>query len=96
MVYFDQILHTNACQYYLTIGMCSRLLNGQGFAEHHESLLINLEQHGIFELFFHSYSFYQCPATGVQAGDLALPSIILASRGLLVTVLITLEPHRIF
>ena len=38
MVYFDQILHTNACQHY-----------GQGFAEHHFSrLCLVSDSHGIF------------------------------------------------
>ena len=37
MVYFDQILHTNECQPYLTTGMCISLYDGRGFAEHHFS-----------------------------------------------------------
>ena len=34
-------------------------------------------------------------ATGMQNGDEASPSIILAGRGFLLTMLITLEPHCI-
>ena len=37
MVYFDQILHTNACQHYLTTVMCNSLFDGRGFAGHHFS-----------------------------------------------------------
>ena len=43
----------------------------------------------------HNYVFYHCPATGMQNGDKALPSTIPVRRGLLVKMLITLEPHRI-
>ena len=39
MVYFDQILHTNACQHYLTTGMCNSLFDGRGFPAHHFSRL---------------------------------------------------------
>ena len=44
----------------------------------------------------HTYLFKQCSATGMQNSDETLPSIILAGRGLVVTMLITLEPHHIF
>ena len=57
MAYFDQVLHTNTCQHYLTTGMCNE--SGRGFAEHHLSWVwsvsekfITLETHGIFESFF--------------------------------------------
>ena len=56
MVYFDQILHTNACQHYLITGMCNR----------------------------------------VFLMDDGLLSIISASCGQLVKMLITLEPHGVF
>ena len=39
MVYFDQMLRTNAFQHYLTTGICNSLFDGQGFAEHHSSQL---------------------------------------------------------
>ena len=51
-------------------------------------MLITLEQHGIF-----GSKAYYCPATGMQNGDVALLSIILAGRGLLVKMLITLDLH---
>ena len=34
MVYFDQILHTYACQICLTTGMRNSHYGGRGFAEH--------------------------------------------------------------
>ena len=58
-------------------------------------MLITLERHGIFESNF-AYLFYHCPATGMQNGDAALQSIIFAGQGILVKMLITLEPHHIF
>ena len=36
-IYFDQMLHTNACQHYLTTGMFNSLSDGRGFVEHHFS-----------------------------------------------------------
>ena len=57
MVYFDPILHTNACQHYLNIGMCISIFDGQRFAEHHFSqllfdseMLLIFEPHSIFDL----------------------------------------------
>ena len=44
----------------------------------------------------HTFVFYYCPATGMQTDDEGLSSINLAGRGLLVKMLITLEPHGIF
>ena len=32
--YIDQVLHTNACQHFLTTGMYTSLFDGRGFAEH--------------------------------------------------------------
>ena len=43
-----------------------------------------------------TYLIYRCPATGMQNDDKASPSIISAGQGLLVKMLITLEPHGIF
>ena len=40
--------------------------------------------------------FIDTPATDKQKGDKGLPIIILASRGFLVQMFITLEPHGIF
>ena len=37
-----------------------------------------------------------CPAIGMQKDDEGLPSNILAGQGILVKVLITLDPHGIF
>ena len=57
MVYFGPILHTNACEHYLTIGMCNSIFDGKKFAEHHFSqlsfdseMLIIFEPHSIFDL----------------------------------------------
>ena len=56
MVYFDQILHTNACQHYLTTGMRNSLflmdegllsIVSAGFGQL-VKMLITLESHGIF------------------------------------------------
>ena len=44
----------------------------------------------------YTYVFYHPSATGMQKGDEASPSIILAGRALLVKMLITLESHGIF
>ena len=38
MEYFDQILHKNACQHYLTTSMCNRLFDGRAFAGHFSQL----------------------------------------------------------
>ena len=46
--------------------------------------------------FLHNYTIKYFPVTGMQNGDKASPSIILAGRGLLVKILITLEPVGIF
>ena len=45
-VYFEQTLHTNACQHYLTTDKCISFLNGRGFAEHHFSWLWSVSEHG--------------------------------------------------
>ena len=34
MEYFDKILHTHTCQYYLSTAMHNSLFGGRGFAEH--------------------------------------------------------------
>ena len=44
----------------------------------------------------YTYVFEHCPATRMEKGDQASPSIILAGRALLVKMLITFEPHGIF
>ena len=62
-------------------------------------MLITLEPDGTLYLdqILHPYLiFFQCPDTGLQNNDEALPSIRLAGRGLFVKMLITLEPHGIF
>ena len=104
MVYFDQILHTYACQHYLTTCMSKSLVYGRGLAEHHFSqywsvrkMLISLEPQSKFGsnctlIYFNIVLSLVC----MQNGDEALPIIILAGHGLLVKMLITLEPHHIF
>ena len=57
-------------------------------------MLLTLQANGIFGPKF--CILINCPATGMQNGDEALPSIILDGRGPLVKMLITLEQHRIF
>ena len=59
-------------------------------------MLITLEPHGIFGSNFANLFILTFPATGMQNGDGALSSIILAGQGLLVKMLIALEPHHIF
>ena len=59
-------------------------------------MLITLELHGIFGSNFAYLFILTFPATGMQYGEEALPSIILTSPGLLVKKLITLELHHIF
>ena len=41
-------------------------------------MLITLEPHVYLDQILHAYLFYLCPATGMQNGDEALPSIISA------------------
>ena len=48
-----------------------------------------------FDHILYTYLF-NCPATGAQNGDEALPIIILAVPGLLVKMLINLEMHHIY
>ena len=57
-------------------------------------MFITLEQRGIFCSNF--VYFEHCPATGMQNGDEASPSIILAGSALSVKMIITLEPHGAF
>ena len=59
-------------------------------------MLITLDTRGIIGSNFVYLCILHCPATGMQKGDGALPSIILASRAHLVKMIITLEPHGIF
>ena len=60
-------------------------------------MLITLDSHGIIgSNFVNTYVFYHCPAAGMQKGDEASPSIILAGRALLVKMLITPEPRGAF
>ena len=48
-----------------------------------------------FDQILHTYLFQHCPASGMQNGDEALPSVILAGLGLIDKYLIILEPHYI-
>ena len=51
---------------------------------------------GYLDQILHTYFLKTyCPATGMQNVDEGLPSIILACRGILVKMLITIEPHGI-
>ena len=59
-------------------------------------MLITLDSHGILVKTLYTYVFQHCPAIDMKKGDKSSPSIILAGRGLLVKMLITLEPHGIF
>ena len=68
-----------------------------GVAEHHFSRIITLESRAIFgPKFAYFLLFYHCPASGMRNGDEALLSIIVAIRGLIVKMLIVLEPNLIF
>ena len=58
-------------------------------------ILITLEPNGIVSQILHTNLFQYCSATGMQKSDQGLLSIILAGRGLLVKMLISLEPHDI-
>ena len=57
MIFLDQILHTNACQHYLTTGMCnSPFLMDEGLPSIISAvcgqlvkMFITLEPHGIFK-----------------------------------------------
>ena len=51
---------------------------------------------GYLDQILHTLLFLYCPDTLKQNGGEALPSIILAGQGLLVNMLINLEPHGIF
>ena len=59
-------------------------------------MLITLEPDGIFGSNVAYLFILNFPATVMQNGDEGSPSIISADRGLLVKLLITLEPHSIF
>ena len=57
---------------------------------------IILETHGILDKILHTYLLQYCPATGMHIGDNVMLSIILGGQGLLVKMLITLDPRGIF
>ena len=59
-------------------------------------MLTALAPHAIFGSNFAYYLHLKCLATGVQLGDGTSLSIIWASPGLSVKMVITLEPHSIF
>ena len=56
-------------------------------------MLITLELDGQM---VYTYVFLHCPATGMQSGDRASPSIILVGRALLMKMFITLELCGLF
>ena len=58
----------------------------------HRNLPIRIKIHVSIDLCSEIY----CPATRMQYGDKGFPSIILVGRGLLVKMLITLEPRGLF
>ena len=58
-------------------------------------MLIILVAHVIFGSNF-AYLFQYCPVTGIQNGDKGMPSCILVGQGILMKMLITLEPHCVF
>ena len=59
-------------------------------------MLITLENTVHFVQILYTYVFQHCQATGMQNGDEASPSIILANRALLVKMLITLDSMVFF
>ena len=63
------------------LGIKPSYFDGREFAEHHFSWLITLEPYGLLGSSFAYLFFYYCPATGMQNGDEALPSIFLTSQG---------------
>ena len=82
--------------------MRNRLFDGDGLLSTSPAcccqlvkILTTLEPYGIFGSDFAYLSILYCPATGMQNGAEGLPSIILAGRGLLVRMIITLEPQGI-
>ena len=44
MAYFDQVLHKNACQNYLTTGMCNIFFDVRGFAKDHFNWLWSVSE----------------------------------------------------
>ena len=61
-------------------------------------MLIILDHMIYLDQILHIYTSLHCPATGtcMQNDDEASPSISSAGRGLLVKILLTIEPHVIF
>ena len=51
---------------------------------------------GYLDQNLHNYLLKQCPANALHNGDEGLPRISFAGRGLLVKMLIIVEPHGIF
>ena len=100
MVYFDKILHTYACQHFLTTGMHSSLFYGHGFAKHQSGglwsvskMLITLEPHGIIrscKLFYFNI---------VQTQECKMVTRLRGASFWTIEVLVkiptTLEPHGI-
>ena len=105
MVYFYHILHTYACQYYLTTSIripwylidMGLLCNGLASCGQLVKILIALEPYGIFgsNVAYLFILIMSCYPSMQNSGE-GLPSIILAGQGILVKMLITLEPHGIF
>ena len=100
MEYFDKIsllIHVNIIY---RLPCITVFFDGRGFAEHQlkiwdqlVKMLKTLELRGVFTSNFVYYVLLHCPATAMQNGDEASPSIILAGQALLVKMLITLEPR---
>ena len=74
MVYFDQILHTNACQHYLTTDMCNSFLDevllsiiSAGCGQLVKTL-ITLDCMVYLDQIVHTYLFDHCPANCMQNG----------------------------
>ena len=87
--------------------MCNNaFFDGRGFAKHHHNSQLwsvsknacNLNPHGIFGSNFAYLSIITISSlvTGMQNGNGTLRIIFLAGQGILVKMLITLEPHRIY
>ena len=80
MAYFDYFLHTYTCQHSLITGMQNHILIDKGLLSISPAVYgqlvkmpIILEPYGIFGSILHAYLY--CPATSMQNGNKASPSI---------------------
>ena len=94
MVYSYHILHTYAYQHFLASGMQNNLFDRHGFAEQLPSLLLSVCENPHNSISNVAYLILSSHH-GMQYGGEGLPSIIVASQGILVKKGITLESHGI-